>query len=452
MSADGTPAELSLREADRRHYLHPYTDHASMHTRGTHVVRRAEGVWIEDDDGHRVLDGLAGLWCVNVGYGCERIVRAVTQQMQTLPFYPSFFESATEPAIRLAERLAALSPPSVNAAFFSGSGSEANETALKIIRAHQKLRGRSEKRKILSRSYAYHGVTLATSSLTGLPPCRDPFDLPLPGFVQVPGPYARGAGADDAEEYADFCIAETRRIIEAEDPDTIAAIFVEPVQGAGGVIVPPEGHLAALRALAREYDILFVADEVITGFGRLGEWFASGLWDLEPDLLTLAKGVTSGYVPMGATLVSDEIAESLRSGGLFSHGHTYSGHPTAAAAALANLDEIQERGLLPHVRETAGPRFQAAVASLAEHPLVVETRGVGLIGAVDLVLEGEHPPLGPLLSAWIREEGAMVRGIRDGLAFSPPLPIDEAEIDHLFGCVRRALDRLLAKGIQENDT
>lgn len=417
-----------------------------MHEHGTRVVRRAQGVWIEDDTGKRMLDGLAGLWCVNVGYGCERIVRAVSDQMQALPFYPSFFESTTRPTIRLAERLASLSPASVNAAFFSGSGSEANETALKIIRAYQKLRGHSEKRKILSRSFAYHGVTLATASLTALPACRDPFDLPLEGFILVPGPYARGHGADDAEAWAGHCIEETRRIIEAEDPRTIAAIFVEPVQGAGGVIVPPEGHLRALRELAREYEILFVADEVITGFGRLGEWFGSQSFDLEPDLLTLAKGLTSGYVPMGATLVSDDIAETLRGGGMFSHGHTYSGHPVAAAAALANLDEIAERGLLRHVREVAGPRFQAAVASLAEHPLVAESRGLGLIGAIDVEVAGEHPPLGALLAGWIREEGAMVRGIRDGLAFSPPLPISEDEIDHLFGCVRRALDRLLAEG------
>jgi len=419
-----------------------------MHRGGTHLIRSARGSTIVDEEGRELLDGLAGLWCVNVGYGRDEIREAVSEQMRAVAFYPSFFNTTTEPTIRLSARLAGLAPPRLQHALFSNSGSEANETALKLIRGYWKLRGRRGKTKILTRSYAYHGVTLATTSMTGLPPCTDPFDLPLPGFVQVPGPYAYGSGKS-LEEFAAGCLAETERTIAREGADTIAAMFVEPVQGAGGVIVPPAGYLASLRALCRRHEILFVADEVITGFGRLGAWFASLLWDLDPDLMTMAKGITSGYVPLGATMVSDEIAETLETGGYLAHGFTYTGHPVACAAALANLDLIEREGLVERVRDDVGPRFQAALCALGEHPAVTEVRGFGLIGALELrrPAKGAHANaapnmLGLAVHGLAREEGVIVRGIRDAVGLSPPLIVTHDEIDRLFASLRRALDRM----------
>src|SRR5262245_50988639 len=266
------PFDLAaLRRLDQAHHLHPFTDHRAMHGQGTHVVRSAKGCTLVFEDGREILDGLAGLWCVNVGYGREEIAEAVAEQMRAVAFYPSFFNTTTEPTIRLAARVAELAPARLGHTIFSNSGSEANETALKLIRGFWKLRGRRAKTKILSRTFAYHGVTLATTSLTGLPSCTDPFDLPLPGFVQVPGPNAYGSGKSPAQ-YAAWCLEETERTIVREGAATIAALFAEPVQGAGGVIVPPEGYLRDLRELCRRHEILFVADEVITGFGRLGAW------------------------------------------------------------------------------------------------------------------------------------------------------------------------------------
>jgi putrescine aminotransferase len=446
------PFDLAaLRGLDEAHHLHPFTDHRAMHAAGTHLVRTASGSTVVDESGRELLDGLAGLWCVNVGYGREEIVRAVAEQMRAVAFYPSFFNTTTEPTIRLAARLAGLAPARLRHTIFSNSGSEANESALKLIRAYWKLRGRRGKTKVLARSYAYHGVTLATTSLTGLPTCTEPFDLPLPGFLQVPGPNAYGSGKSP-EEYGASCLAETERAVAREGAETIAAMFVEPVQGAGGVIVPPEGHLAQLRELCRRHEILFVADEVITGFGRLGAWFASQLWSLDPDLMTMAKGITSGYLPLGATMVSDEIAEALEAGGYLAHGFTYTGHPATCAAALANLDLIEREGLVERVRDDVGPRFQAALRSLASHPAVVEARGVGLIGALELRRphRGPHaaaPPnmLGLAAHNLAREEGVIVRGIRDLVALAPPLVVTHEELGRMFAALQRALDRLFAE-------
>ncbi len=438
-----------LRRRDRAHLLHPFTNHDDMHATGTHVIEVAHGSTIVDESGRELIDGLAGLWCVNVGYGRREIADAVFAQMQRLSYYPSFFNTTTEPTIRLADKLAELAPAGLGHAFFSNSGSEANETALKLIRAYQKLRGKPSKTKILTRSFAYHGVTIATTSMTGLPNCTDPFDLPLPGFVQVPGPYAYGAGREqDAAAYADECLAETERIIVREGADSIAALFVEPIQGAGGVIVPPPGYLAHLREMARRHDILFVADEVITGFGRLGSWFASELWQLEPDLMTMAKGITSGYVPLGATLVSATIADTLRHGGPLAHGFTYSGHPVAAAAALANLDILQREALVERVRDDVGPYFQKKLHALSTHPAAGETRGYGLIGAIELVPKAGRAQLTPTTllgmrgALLARQQGIVVRGIRNLIALSPPLVVTHAELDRLFDGVARVLDQI----------
>ena len=439
----------TLRRIDQAHHLHPFTDHGDLHRQGTRIIRSASGCTVIDENDRPLIDALAGLWCVNVGYGRREIADAVYKQMTAVAYYPSFFNTTTEPTILLAGKLAQLAPKGLGHAFFSNSGSEANESALKLIRGYQKLRGKRAKQKIVTRSFAYHGVTLATTSMTGLPSCTEPFDLPLPGFVQVPGPYAYGANNGmTPEQYGEWCLAETERILLQEGPDTIAALFAEPIQGAGGVIVPPPGYLRALRDLCRRHDILFVADEVITAFGRLGTWFASELWNLEPDLIVTAKGITSGYLPLGATLVRDEIAEMLTKGGYLAHGYTYSGHPAATAAALANLEIIEKEKLVERVRDDVGPYFQKKLQSLAGHRAVSEARGFGLIGALEVVPRGGRAELTPTTllgvkaAALVREEGVIVRGIRDLVALAPPLVATHEEVDRIFAAVEKGLDRL----------
>ena len=440
----------TLRRLDEAHHLHPFTDHTDLHRQGTHVMQEASGCYVTDETGRRLLDGLAGLWCVNVGYGRREIADAVHRQMLAVCYYPSFFNTTTEPTILLADKLAALAPDGVNKVFFSNSGSEANETALKLIRAYWKLRGRAGKAtKVLSRTFSYHGVGVATTSLTGLPTCYQPFDLPLPGFIHVPGPHPYGVDSDlSPAAYAEWCLEETGRVIAREGADSIGALFAEPVQGAGGVIVPPPGYLVALRQLCRRHDILFVADEVITGFGRLGAWFASTMWGLAPDLLVMAKGITSGYVPLGATMVSDAMAAEFERGGYLAHGFTYSGHPVATAAGLATLAILEREQLVDRVRDDIGPYFQQQLHAVAGHPAVGEVRGTGLIGGIDLLPRGGKPAratppvLGARAVALAREEGLIVRGIRDLIAISPPLIITREEIDFVFTAVRRVLDRL----------
>lgn len=445
-------ALAELRRIDREHHLHPFTHHPDMEkSGGTHVIASGEGCWLTDAEGRRLLDGLAGLWCVNVGYGRREIADAVHEQMKKLPYYCSFFNSTTEPAILLADRLAKHAPPRLGHTIFSNSGSEANESALKLVRGYWKIRGKSGRnQKVLARTFAYHGVGLASTSLTGLPTCYQPFDLPLPGFIHVPGPYAYGAnnGMDD-RQYAQWCLDETRRVIEREGPETIGAMFVEPVQGAGGVIVPPDGYLRDLRAMCRQYEILFVADEVISGFGRLGDWFASNLWQLDPDLITMAKGITSGYLPLGATMVSHEVRDTLNSGGYLAHGFTYSGHPATCACAIANIDIIERERLVERTRDDAGPYFQRKLRELAGHPAVGEVRGCQLIGAVELLPRGGRAELsktpntlGVKAANIARRHGVIVRGIRDLIAMSPPLTITHEETDFLFDAVRKTLDDL----------
>jgi putrescine---pyruvate transaminase len=438
-----------LQEQDRNFLVHPFTDHVQLHGAGTHIIPEGEGCYFRDESGRKILDGLAGLWCVNVGYSSKAIARAVSKQIERMPYYPLFFNSTTEPPIRVAKFLAERAPSRINRTIFSNSGSEANETALKVVRAYWKLKGRTSKKKVLSRSFSYHGVTLAAASMTGLPNCQQPFDLPLADFLHAPAPYAYGANTKLSEvAYGEWCIEETRRMIAEQGAETIAAFFVEPIQGAGGVIIPPAGYLSALRELCRENEILFVADEVITAFGRLGDWFASNLWNLDPDLICIAKGLTSGYLPFSATMLSDELAETILKGGYFSHGFTYTGHPVCAAAALANLKEIESRGLIQNVMNDLGPYFQQRLQEIAGHRAVAEVRGCGLIAAIELVPREGRAALTPSsmlgLKAWslIREEGAMVRGIRDLVAISPPLIVSHGEIDELFDCIGRGLDRL----------
>jgi len=454
MSAPHDPA--ALRAQDAAHHIHPFTNHLQMHKAGTHILAGAEGCWLRDIEGRKLLDGLAGLWCVNVGYNRPEIIEAVHRQMKQLSYYPSFFNSTTEPSIQLADRMAGLASASglrLNHTLFSGSGSEAVETAIKITRAYWHLKGKPERNKIFSRQFSYHGMTLAASSLTGLPACHTGFDLPLPGFFHAPAPYPYAAQSKlDAEAYGQWCLQETEKMILKEGPDTVAAFFAEPVQGAGAVIVPPRSYLKGLRELCRKHGILFVADEVITGFGRLGAWFASGLWELDPDMMTLAKGISSGHIPLGATMTSGDLTKVIFEGGMFSHGFTYSGHPVAAAAATANLDIIEKEKLVERVRDDVGPYFQEKLRSFAGHPSVGDVRGTGLIGALELVPKGGRAALKPdamiglKAAALLRQEGCVARGIRDSLAMSPPFIIKRDAIDFLFAGVGRVLDKIQQDG------
>lgn len=438
-----------LQELDKKFHVHPFTHHPNMHQNGSSIVFEGKGCFVKDEKGRELLDGLAGLWCTNIGYGREEMAQTIYEQAKKLAYYPSFFNTTTEPTIRLSAKLAQLAPQRLNHVMFCNSGSEANESALKLIRAYHKIKGCSDKKKILARTWSYHGVGIASASLTGLTSCQEPFDLPIPGILHVPGPYAFEAGKDhDPEGYGAWCIEETEHLILKEGPQTIAAIFVEPIQGAGGVIVPPKGYLSALRALCRKYEILFVADEVITGFGRVGEWFASHGCSLDPDILCTAKGLTSGYIPLGATLISDEIMDTLNQGGYIAHGFTYSGHPLATATALKNIEILENERLPQRVKEEIGPYFMQKMSTLRDHPLVGEVRGEGLICAVELLPKGGRQALKPELNLGlkmfdlVREEGAIVRGIRNLIAISPPLIIKEQEVDFLVEAIGKALDRL----------
>lgn len=444
-----THSVQSLQESDERYHIHPFTNHADLHKQKTFIIQKAQGCHVYDEQNRKLLDALAGLWCVNVGYGREEIIQAVTEQMREVAFYPSFFNTTTTPTILLAEKLAQLAPKRLNHTIFSNSGSESNETNLKIIRNYWKLKGESKRTKIVSRQYAYHGVGLASTSITGLPNCQLPFDLPLPGFIHVPAPHPYESDTSlNAEDFAQKCLDETIQRIEQEGANTIAAFFVEPIQGAGGVIVPPVSYLQQLRQICRDYGILFVADEVITGFGRLGDWFGSTLWNLDPDIMSLAKGITSGYIPLGASMVSDEIAEVIMNQGYFAHGFTYSGHPVATAAAVANLNLIEKENLIPRVRDDVGPYFQKKLQALAQHPAVGEVRGYQLIGAIELIPPGgkgardPKKPLGIKASQIARKHGVIVRGIRDLIAVAPPLVITHSEIDFLFDAIHQTLQEI----------
>jgi putrescine aminotransferase len=436
-----------LQAVDRAHLLHPLTDHSPMHEQGTRVITSGQGCFLYDSEGRRFLDAISALWCVNVGYSRREIVDAIYEQMKKLPYYCSAWNSTTEPTILLAERLTTLGPKRLKHVFFSNSGSEGNEAALKIIRFHNKRTGQSRKRKILSLTNSYHGGTLATSSMTGLKVSYEPYDLPLEGFVHCPAPYRYAADTSMTEiEYGQWCLDETARIIEREGAETIAAMFVEPVQGSGGVVVPPEGYLRGLRELCRQHSIFFVADEVITGYGRTGAWFASNLWDLDPDFMNTAKGVTSGYLPLGALFVSEEIADVVIRGGFFSHVFTYSGHPAATAAAMANLDILESEGLITRAHDSIGPYLQKRLREFENHPAVGEVRGLGLIAAMELLPPSRQkevkPTVGPKALALFREAGVIVRVGGNTVAFSPPLIITEAEVDMIIAAVAKVLDRV----------
>lgn len=434
----------TLGEADRAHAFHPQTNLAAHAEAGPFVIGRGTGVWLDDIDGRRFLDGMAGLWCVGLGYGELRLVEAARRQLELLPYAHSFAGRAHEPGIRLAEALAALLPAGLTRVFFASSGSEANDTAVKLAWYHWVARGEPERTRILARRRAYHGVTIASASLTGLPMMHGGFHLPRPFVHHLTAPHAVQQAHDGESEmqFTARLAAELEQAIDHLGPSTIAAFIAEPVIGAGGVILPPQGYFAAIQPILRRHGILVIADEVITGFGRLGTLWGSDRVGLAPDILTCAKMLTSGYQPLSAVAVSEAVfapirAESGRRSG-FGHGFTYSGHPVACAVAREVLALYAERDILGHVAAVA-PQFQRRLAALGQSPRVREARGMGLIGG----LEMREARDAARLEAAARAEGLLVRAVGgDTVALCPPLVIDEREIDTLFDRLASALASL----------
>lgn len=445
----------SLRDKDQAHALHPYTDLRLHERRGPTVIGRGDGVRVYDENGRGYIEALAGLWCASLGFSQPRLVEAARRQMEILPYGHVFRHKAHEPGIELAERLIEMAPVPMSRVFFANSGSEANDTVIKLIWYYNNALGRPEKKKIISRVQAYHGVTVATASLTRLPLNNIDFDLPIARIVHTtcPQAYHEALPGETDEAFADRLAGNLEELILAEGPETVAAFFAEPVMGAGGVIVPPATYFPKMQAVCRKYDVLVVADEVICGFYRTGNLWGSQTFDVKPDILTCAKALSSAYLPISAVMMADRVYQAIadnsaRLGG-FGHGYTYSAHPVCAAVALETLKIYEEMDIAAHVAEVA-PVMQAHLRSLADHPLVGEARGVGLIGALELVEDkatrrnfDPKRGIGVKVIDTMERLGAISRAmIHDSLGFAPPLIITEAELDELFAIVRTALDEV----------
>ena len=449
MTTAHTTAEWQALDA--AHYLHPFTDHRSLAARGTRVITRAEGVYLHDSEGHRILDGMSGLWCVALGYGRRELAEAAYKQMQELPYYNSFFQCANPPAIELADRLARLSPPQFQHAFFTGSGSESNDTLVRMARRYWALRGQPERQVIISRWNGYHGSTMAGASLGGMKAMHSQGGLPIPGIVHIGQPYWFECGGDlDPDEFGLRAARELEQKILEIGPDKVAAFIGEPVQGAGGVIIPPRTYWPEVQRIIDQYGILFASDEVICGFGRTGEWFGCEHYGTRPDFMTLAKAITSGYQPLGALMVADRVAEVLvGEGGEFFHGFTYSGHPVAAAVANANLEIMERERVVERVRTDIAPYWAARWRELADHPLVGEARTLGLFGALELVPRKpsraffpERGTVGTRCRDLSVKNGLVMRAVWDTMIAAPPLVITPAEIDELVSKAVQTLDQL----------
>ncbi len=440
--------EALIRE-DTAHHLHPFTDYKALAAEGGgRVITHADGVYLWDAQGRRYLDGMAGLWCVNVGYGRRELVATAAEQMLELPFYNTFFKTTTPPAAELSKVLCDMTPANFNHVFFANSGSEANDTILRMVRHYWALEGRPEKQVIISRHNAYHGSTTAALSLGGMEPMHKQGGI-IPGIVHVRQPYWYGEGGDMDPDA--FGLAAARAIeekIEELGADSVAAFIGEPVQGAGGVIIPPATYWPEVQRICRKHDILLICDEVICGFGRTGNWLGLETFGIEPDMITLAKGMSSGYLPISAAMVGDRVAETLiDKGGEFFHGFTYSGHPTACAVALKNIEIIRREGLVERVRNETGPYLAEALKRLDDHPLVGETRSVGLIGAIELVRDKAtrthfDPPgkVGTICRDHCFNSGLVMRAVRDIMVLSPPLIVTPQQIDELVDLARKAFD------------
>jgi putrescine aminotransferase len=451
--------------ADAAHYLHPFTDFKALAAKGSRVITRADNVYLWDSDSNKLFDAMSGLWCVNVGYGQQALVDAATQQMQTLPFYNSFFQTATPPAIELAELLAQVTPPQFQHVFFSGSGSEGNDTIVRMVRRYWDVLGQPERSVIISRRNAYHGSTMAGASLGGMSDMHAQGGLPIPGIVHIEQPFwfAHGRGdnplplsAEAEKASRDRFGLEAAGWLEAKileiGADKVAAFIGEPVQGAGGVIVPPATYWPEIQRICDKYGILLASDEVICGFGRTGNWWGCETLGFRPDLMTFAKGVTSGYIPLGGVMVGERVARVLiDQGGDFNHGYTYSGHPVSCAVGLANVRLIQREGLVERVRNETGPYLAERFRELAEHPLIGEVQSIGLMGAIQLVKDKSTGQLfdsalsvGMVCRGHCFGNGLIMRAVGDRMIIAPPLVTTLEQIDELMRLIRYCLDLTLA--------
>ncbi|WP_114965245.1 aspartate aminotransferase family protein [Alkalilacustris brevis] len=451
----------ALQALDAAHHMHPFTAAAELAAKGARVITRASGVRLTDSEGNEILDGMAGLWCVNIGYGREELAEAAARQMRELPYYNTFFQTTHVPAIALAARIAELAPGDLNHVFFAGSGSEANDTNIRMVRQYWAALGKPEKRVIISRKNAYHGSTMGGASLGGMAAMHSQGGLPIADIVHIDQPHWYAEGSDMTPE--DFGRARARQLEEkiAElGEDRIAAFIAEPVQGAGGVIIPPESYWPEIQRICDAHDILLIADEVITGFGRTGNWFGSQTLGIRPDIMTIAKGLSSGYAPIGGSIVSDGVAEVLGRDEFY-HGYTYSGHPVSAAVALENLRIMDEERIIEHVRDVAAPHLAAAWASLADHPLVGEARSLGLMASLALSPDkARRAPfaapagtVGHICRERCFANNLVMRHVGDRMVIAPPLVITPADIDLLIERARKALDETWAaardKGLLE---
>jgi putrescine aminotransferase len=439
-----------LKRLDVAHHLPAQQDYKLIESMGgSRIVTHAEGCYIFDGDGNRILDGMAGLWCVNVGYGRDELADVAAEQMRELPFYNTFFKTVTPPTVLLAEKIAKLTGYRLPHIFFNASGSEANDTVFRMVRHYWKLKGQPKRTVFISRWNAYHGSTVAGVSLGGMTSMHEQGNLPVPGVEHVRQPYWFNEGRDmSPEDFGLVCAKAIEDKILEVGPENVAAFIGEPLQGAGGVIIPPANYWPEVERICRKYGILLVCDEVICGFGRTGNWWGHETMGVSPDIIAMAKGLSSGYMPISATAVSKEIVDVLKTGGDFVHGFTYSGHPVAAAVALRNIEIMEREHLIERTRNETGPYLAKALATLNDHPLVGETRSVGLIGAVEIVADkvsgarfgGAEGTAGPMVRDLCIENGLMVRGIRDTIVMCPPLIITTEQIDAMISIIRQALD------------
>jgi 4-aminobutyrate--pyruvate transaminase len=442
----------SLAARDGAYHFHGYTNALKNEQEGGFVVIRGDGPFVYTEEGREYFDGLSGLWCCSLGFGPQpRLVEAAKKQMETLPFYHTFTQKVAAPVVELAEKLVQLAPVPMSKAYFCNSGSEANDTAVKMIWYLNNALGRPQKKKIIARVKAYHGVTVAAASLTGLPALHNDFDLPIAGILRTDCPhyYRFGEAGESEEAFATRCADNLERLIVAEGPETIAAFFAEPVQGAGGVVIPAKTYWEKITAVLKKYDVLLVADEVICGFGRTGNWWGTQTFGLQPDIITTAKQLSAGQLPIAAILINQRVFEALRDNsnkhGGFAHGLTYSGHPVASAVALETLKIYEDLRIVDHVRSIA-PHFAREMDAFSDHPLVGEVRKVGLVGAIELVKDKKthasfDPKLavGPTLVKFAHEHGLIVRPVIDSLCFCPPMVSTEAQLTDMFGRFGRAL-------------
>ena len=455
MTPRGSNQTKHWQAMDAAHHVHPFSDTAALNKEGVRIITRGRGVYLWDSDGKKIIDGMAGLWCVQVGYGNEELAEAGYEALKTLPYYNHFFKTSNPWTIELAAKLATLLPAGHDHVLFANSGSEANDSALKLIRYFWNREGRLEKKIHLSRDYSYHGVTFAAASLSGLTPMHPQWDLPLPGFEKIPTPYwygAKAAGYGDIDPDAfGLLIAEKleTKILEL-GADRVASFSAEPIQGAGGVIFPPATYWHEVQRICAKYDVLLHLDEVVTGFGRTGEWFGAQTYRIAPDIMTMAKGLSSGYQPISAISLGTRMAATILSANEeLVHGYTYSGHPVASAVALKNLEVIERERLVPRVKTEIGPYLQRRLReTFLDHPIVGEVRCVGLLAAVELVRDkrerkffADPGTIGTHCRNYCFNDGLICRAIRDTMVLAPPLIIRENEIDEIVAKLKSAIDR-----------